>query len=68
MDLNLKNKNVLVTGSSRGIGLDIAKKFYKEGSRVALNSRKKLTKKILDEIPGAISIQGDVSNESSAKK
>lgn len=31
-------KNVLITGSSRGIGLAIAKKFAKEGYRVILNS------------------------------
>jgi 3-oxoacyl-[acyl-carrier protein] reductase len=39
MNLGLKNKNVLVTGSSRGIGLSIAKGFLEEGANVCLVSR-----------------------------
>jgi 3-oxoacyl-[acyl-carrier protein] reductase len=39
MDLELKNKRVLVTGSSRGIGFEIAKHFLKEGARVIISSR-----------------------------
>ena len=39
MELELKNKRVLVTGSSRGIGLQIAKPFLKEGAWVAISSR-----------------------------
>ena len=36
---NNNNKNVLVTGSSKGIGLAIAKKFATNGHKVAINSR-----------------------------
>ena len=36
---DLNNKKVLVTGSSSGIGLEIAKDFSKAGSVVALNGR-----------------------------
>jgi 3-oxoacyl-[acyl-carrier protein] reductase len=39
MNLGLKNKNVLITGSSRGIGYAIAEAFLKEGAKVMLISR-----------------------------
>jgi NAD(P)-dependent dehydrogenase (short-subunit alcohol dehydrogenase family) len=39
MNLMLKEKNVLVTGSTRGIGRSIAELFIQEGCNVALNSR-----------------------------
>jgi 3-oxoacyl-[acyl-carrier protein] reductase len=39
MDLKLKDKTVLITGSSRGIGLAAATTFAAEGARVAINGR-----------------------------
>ena len=39
MDLGLKDKKVLITGGSKGIGLACAKAFIAEGARVALVSR-----------------------------
>jgi NAD(P)-dependent dehydrogenase (short-subunit alcohol dehydrogenase family) len=39
MDLGLKDRKVLVTGGSKGIGLACAKAFVAEGARVALVSR-----------------------------
>ena len=41
MDLELKNKRFLVTGSSRGIGKSIVYRLLKEGAKVAIVSRGK---------------------------
>jgi 3-oxoacyl-[acyl-carrier protein] reductase len=43
MELNLGTKNVLVTGSSRGIGAGIAQAFANEGSKLLLNARNDFT-------------------------
>ena len=68
MNLNLKGKKVLVTGSSRGIGLEIARQFSYEGCSVVLNGRADIPQDIIDLIPGSVSVIGDVSNEQGAKK
>lgn len=47
--MNLKDKVVLVTGSSRGIGKQIALAFAKEGSKVILNGRKPVSPELLAE-------------------
>lgn len=39
MELGLRDKVVLLTGASRGIGLAAAKRFAAEGARVAVNAR-----------------------------
>ena len=41
MNLNLENKRVIVSGSSRGIGLKIAESFFEEGAKVAILARTK---------------------------
>lgn len=37
--MRFQSKNVLITGASRGIGLEIAKAFAKEGAIVLLTAR-----------------------------
>ena len=39
MDLQLKGKTALISGSSKGIGLSIATCLYNEGCNVVINSR-----------------------------
>jgi 3-oxoacyl-[acyl-carrier protein] reductase len=39
LNLNLKNKNILITGSSRGIGRSIAEGFLRENANVGLVAR-----------------------------
>lgn len=68
MNLNLTGKKVLVTGASRGIGLQIARQFSVEGCRVALNGRSKISSNIIGAISRSVSVIGDVSNEVGAKK
>ena len=53
MDLGIANKRVLITGSSRGIGAEIARQFSKEGCQLSLVARNKEQLKLLyDEIGG----------------
>lgn len=68
MKLGLKDKKVFITGSTSGIGLEIAKKFYSYGSIVALNSKNeeslKKAKCFFNEpVEG---IKGDMTSEKSA--
>ena len=67
MDFNLTGKAALVTGSSRGIGLVIAKTLLDEGCRVALNSRNQVElNRVADKLPGTIAVAGDVTKISEA--
>ena len=47
MNFNFKNKNILVCGSTYGIGFDIAKKFYESKANVIFTGR---TRKRINEI------------------
>ncbi|MGQ7537648.1 3-oxoacyl-[acyl-carrier-protein] reductase [Streptococcus suis] len=70
--MELTNKNVFVTGSSRGIGLAIAHKFASLGANVVLNGRGQLGQDILDSFADygvkVLAISGDISSAEDAKR
>ena len=70
--MKLEQKNVFITGSSRGIGLAIAHKFASLGANVVLNSRGEISEELLDELKPygvkVLAISGDVSDFTDAKR
>ncbi len=68
MNLLLQGKNVLISGSSRGIGLGIAEKFIGSGANVTINSRnEKELKLVSDKIGKCNYVSGDVCDFETAK-
>ena len=75
---SMKNKVVLITGSSRGIGNAIARKCAKAGADIVINYRKtggtsqKASESLCKDIEAmgqkAIMIQADISEKASVKK
>ena len=69
MDLKLKDKVALVTGSSSGIGLAIARALDEESSSVILNSRNENhLKKAQAGLPKALAITADVRELSECRR
>ena len=70
--MKLEQKNVFITGSSRGIGLAIAHKFASLGANVVLNSRGHISEELLAEFKPygvkVLAISGDVSDFADAKR
>ena len=70
--MDIKNKNVFVTGSSRGIGLAIAHRFASLGANVVLNGRSEISVELLDSFKDyqvkVAAISGDVSQFDDAKR
>lgn len=70
--MELKGKNVFITGSTRGIGLAMAHKFASLGANVVLNGRCEIDKVLISEFSDygvqVIPISGDVSDSTDAKR
>ncbi|RRO24345.1 SDR family NAD(P)-dependent oxidoreductase [Flavobacteriaceae bacterium 14752] len=67
MDLQLKGKNAIVTGGSKGIGRSIALNLAEEGTNVAICARgedalKKTEKELLDKGVKVVALPCDVGN------
>lgn len=70
--MEIKNKNVFITGSTRGIGKAIAIQFAKAGSNVVINGRSSISDELLAEFTAfgikAVGISGDISKSEDAKR
>ena len=67
--MDLREKVVLVTGSSSGIGAGVARAFAGEGARVVVNSSSSVEagERVAAELPEAIYVRADVSQPAEAK-
>ncbi len=68
----MKDKVVIITGSSSGIGLATAKEFARQGAKVVLAARnydkiKELEEEIIKNGGQALAVKTDVSNENDCK-
>ncbi|MDR2976722.1 MAG: 3-oxoacyl-[acyl-carrier-protein] reductase [Streptococcaceae bacterium] len=70
--MEIINKNVFITGSTRGIGLAIATKFAQLGANVVINGRGQVSEEILSTLEKfgvkAIAISGDIGSSDDAKR
>lgn len=62
-------KTVLITGASRGIGCETARKFHENGYNVIINYNKneKAALELHSQLPNSMAVKADVSNETEVK-
>lgn len=66
--MQLANKTVLITGSTRGIGLAIAQRLSKAGARIILHGRKMPSATLLSHFPeNTLVMTGDISDQAHIK-
>lgn len=66
--MNLKNKIIVITGASKGLGKALASEFLNEGAKVIVNAR---SRKELEEVKkelGVVTFVGDVTKEKDMQK
>lgn len=70
--MRLKHKTAIITGSTKGIGFSIAKRFLQEGASVVINGRDEerlnAAQKQLSLFGDARAVSGDVSDARAAKE
>lgn len=70
--MEITNKNVFITGSSRGIGLAIAHHFAAQGANLVLNGRSEISSELIGEFDQydvqVVGVSGDVSDADDAKR
>ena len=69
MDLSLKEKLFVVSGSSKGIGYFLAKALHQEGCTVVLNSRNSDNlDQAVSSLPGSFGVVADLTSPDEAKR
>lgn len=70
--MEIAGKNVIITGSTRGIGLAIAHKFASLGANIVLNGRSAIGSDVLDQFSAypvkVLALSGDISEGVIAKR
>jgi len=70
--VEITNKNVFITGSTRGIGLAIAHHFAAQGANLVLNGRSEISSELIGEFDQydvqVVGVSGDVSDAEDAKR
>ncbi len=65
--MDLKNKIVVITGASSGLGRELARVFAREGSKLVLGSRTQEDLEAVAKEVGAVSVVADVEDENQVK-